>query len=75
MYVMEYRGHHCTLHEWKAADLRIAQALKNAHFEYETVSAARARQYVLDGGHHSTPLYIDINEFGKRTVRYARDGI
>lgn len=75
MYVMEFHGHHCTLHEWKVADLRIAQALKGAAFEYETVSAELARRYVLNGGHHSTPLYIDIDEFGKRTVRYARDGI
>jgi hypothetical protein len=36
---------------------------------YDRVSPEYARQWVKDGGHHETPLWVDYD--GK--VRYARD--
>lgn len=36
------------------------------------VTPGRARQYVADGGHHETPLYVGEDRSGRRRVIYAR---
>jgi hypothetical protein len=66
-------SHSSTLLEMTRAELTEAMASANDRVDYEHVSADRARAWVLDGGHHGTPLYIDISESGARRVRYARD--
>ena len=63
-----------TLWEMTKAELREAE-LKAEHslFWYEIVPAYRAHAWVKQGGHHTTPLYIDWTESGLARIRYARD--
>jgi hypothetical protein len=69
MYVVQSSlNHSCpTLHELDKKTLRLA---KHAypHHEFRVVSGAEAHRWVRDGGHHSTPLYLDQGR-----IRYARD--
>lgn len=67
----------CHLHEMSEAQFEreAAQAEEIGKgytaYSYEIVSAARAHAHVMRGGQHNTPLWVDIDAYGKRRIRRA----
>jgi len=74
-YALRYRGHAVALIEASPAALRRLLITDDPAVWYHYVTPECARTWVRDGGHHETPLYVDL--YGGRgnagTVRYARD--
>lgn len=71
MYVMQYHPAHAlaSLHELDKKGLVLAKRAY-PHHRFEVVTGAFAHRWVREGGHHSTPLYV---ENGMGRIRYARD--
>lgn len=59
-----------TLTEMTTKELRDAQALASDNTRYRQVTGQEAHRYIKQGGHHETPLYVDMDN----RVRYASDG-
>ena len=57
------------LHELDKKGLYLAQRAYPNH-KFRVVSGAFAHRWVLEGGNHTTPLYV---ENGMGRIRYARD--
>jgi hypothetical protein len=69
MYVIAHypSGGTAMLHELDKKGLKLAKRAY-PHHHFEVVSGIFAHRWVRDGGHHSTPLYVDQGR-----IRYARD--
>jgi hypothetical protein len=69
MYVLQSHVHWSSqqLHELDKKGLKFAKLAYPNH-AFTVVSGRFAHRWVRDGGHHSTPLYLDQGR-----IRYARD--
>lgn len=64
MYVIQYRCEPTTGRTYSRmlTEMTVAKYLKAEHNErcyYERVAASYAHRWVLNGGHHDTPLYVE----------------
>jgi hypothetical protein len=67
MYVIQHKPGYNILHELDKKALGYAKKAYPDH-RFTVISGLAAHHWVRDGGHHSTPLYIDNGR-----IRYARD--